>query len=239
MESHEDDAMPSGTFQDLFNSKKSVFQQLTKNYVQKKREQEQKQETEPDQNALSDPDMGDGIPKEFEGIFGNEESDNSLAVFDDSHKVDKNKFRSFGTTIGINYNTRSKTDQQKKEKIRENRKNGEDKDCKIKNTWTESEDKLFIQLSQALGSDPVAMAKYLPHKTVQHVRQHLKYFKQQKFAQLTTLQPIDQQLLEKLKSDANPIKKRDANGMDDISLLFEQEELEEQKKQMESAIGEL
>ena len=43
-------------------------------------------------------------------MFANEESENSLEVFDDSHKVDKNKFRSFGTTIGINYNTRSKTD---------------------------------------------------------------------------------------------------------------------------------
>ena len=172
-------------------------------------------------------------------MFANEESENSLEVFDDSHKVDKNKFKSFGTTIGINYNTRSKTDQQKREKFRENRKSGVDKDCKIKNTWTESEDKLFIQLSQALGSDPVAMAKYLPHKTVQHVRQHLKYFKHQKFAQLTAPQPADPELLERLKNDANPIKKKDINGMDDISLLFEQEELEEQKKQMESAIGEL
>lgn len=160
---------------------------MTRNYSQKKRQQEQDEEKQLDQKPLSDSDGADDIPKEFEDMFADQESENSLEVFDDSHKVDKNKFRSFGTTIGINYNTRSKTDQQKRQKLRENRKNGEDKDCKIKSTWTESEDRLFVQLAQALGSDPVAMAKYLPHKTVQHVRQHLKYFKQQKFAQLTSL----------------------------------------------------
>ena len=100
-------------------------------------------------------------------MFDGEESENSLEVFDDSHTVDKNKFKSFGTTIGINYNTHSKKEQGKIEKIRENLQNSDEKDCQITNTWTESEDKLFIQLSQALGSDPDAMVKYLPHKTVQ------------------------------------------------------------------------
>ena len=58
-------------------------------------------------------------------MFTAETSDGSLEVFDDSHKIDMSKFKSFGTTIGINYNSRSKGDLSKREKIRSEGGNGD------------------------------------------------------------------------------------------------------------------
>ncbi|CAL6058208.1 Myb domain [Hexamita inflata] len=181
--------MLTKTFGELIQENKSKLRIFSQNY-RKSRSKEMEERNTQYEKELHDIAHEDPTEtnNDLMGIF----VDDTLQEYDSQHAVDKNRYKAFNTTRGINYSSRGKTQKIREDKLKtlkqQNRTGAAHAELRISNVWTQSENKTFFEVATALGCDCKLIAQFLPHKTEQQIKTHINHCRRTKFAELMQYQ---------------------------------------------------